>query len=134
MTTHGATEQAKPFGRKDLGAVQLEWSSVGTLALRGKVSDHDPAGLLTAHFKEVHRVMESNGLDVLNVDVRELSYVNSSAIRVFIDWVAWIQKGARPYRLCFVTDRSVTWQRLSFSALETIAGDVVKVQASAPVR
>jgi hypothetical protein len=59
------------------------------------------------------------------VDVRSLNFVNSSAIRVFVDWIS---KAAQArYKLAFRTDSAVTWHRLSFSVLKSLAPDTVDI-------
>ena len=65
----------------------------------------------------------------LKVDISELTFVNSSAIRLFIDWAMWIKDAnGRGYKLCFTTNRRVTWQKTSLMALRTIAGDALSVE------
>ena len=53
------------------------------------------------------------------VDVRALTFVTSSAVRVFVNWISKAERGG--YKLVFVIDRSVTWHRLSFSVLKSLA-------------
>jgi hypothetical protein len=55
--------------------------------------------------------------------VRTLEFVNSSALRLFVNWISRAQSGG--YKLTFVIDRSVTWQRLSFSSLRSLAPESV---------
>lgn len=108
----------------------IELAPPGTLALRGKITARDPGKDLGPFFRRVHEATKSDGLSELLVDVRELSFVNSSSIRLFVDWATWLKNESRPsYVLRFRTDRKVTWQRTSFVALTALAKEVVTVQA-----
>ena len=58
------------------------------------------------------------------------SFVNSSAIRLFIDWAMWLNQLPvdQRYKLTFVTSRHITWQVTNFSALRSLVGNVVFVE------
>jgi len=108
----------------------IELTAPGTVALRGKITARDPGRDLGPFFRGIHDAAKSDGLSELLVDVRELSFVNSSSIRLFVDWATWLKNENRPtYVLRFRTDRKVTWQRTSFVALTALAKEVVTVQA-----
>ncbi len=51
------------------------------------------------------------------VDVVDLKFVNSSAIRLFVDWATAVKNAGTPYRLKFKGKRAVAWQRTAFMAL-----------------
>jgi hypothetical protein len=73
----------------------------------------------------LHTQIVDSHLQVFGVDLRSLSFVNSSAIRVFVDWIS---KAAQAhYKLTFHTDSQVTWHRLSFSVLKSLAPDTVDI-------
>jgi hypothetical protein len=63
------------------------------------------------------------------VDVRELDFVNSSAIRLFVDWITWAESAK--YTLLFHTSADTSWQRISFSVLCSLAPNHVRVVAHA---
>ncbi len=94
----------------------------GTLTLR------DPHQRVQPYLKRVHETAVRSGLREVRVDLTELTFVNSSAIRLFIDWTVWLQKEPKRYRLVFFTDSRITWQRTSFGALQSMAGDVIEVR------
>ena len=58
-----------------------------------------------------------------------LTFVNSSAIRLFVDWATWVrnERGQR-YTLRFITSRSVTWQKTSFAALMSLMKEVLAIE------
>jgi hypothetical protein len=73
----------------------------------------------------MHQSILSSKFPVFTVDVRELSLVSSSAIRLFVSWISRAE--ASGYRLVFLVDRTVTWHRLSFSVLQSLAPKTVEV-------
>ncbi len=92
------------------------------VVLTGSITSKEPDRSLGIFFKSVHEAALKSGLKELAVDVRGLSFVNSSAIRLFIDWAIWVsQATSGGYRLRFVRNPSVTWQRVSFPAIVQLA-------------
>ena len=103
------------------------------LNLSGTITALDPSNELSPFLRKLHdKVVEASAPE-LCVDVSKLTFVNSSAIRLFIDWAMWVkaEETTRRYRLRFVTSRGVTWQRTSFAALKSLAGDVIEIEVVA---
>jgi ABC-type transporter Mla MlaB component len=69
-------------------------------------------------------------LTTFTVDVRKLDFVDSSALRLFIDWVSLAQSGG--YSLVFLVDSAITWHRLSFSVLKSLAPATVRIVEDDP--
>jgi hypothetical protein len=97
--------------------------------MAGSISIAAPGGVLGPFFAEFHRLAVAERLPEIIVDVAELEFVNSSAIRVFLDLASQVRRElpeAR-YIIRFRIDPNVTWQRTNFGMLETLAKDVVKL-------
>lgn len=100
------------------------------LILRGTIATREPNQNIGKFFQSLHAGILASHLSAFVVDVTELTFVNSSAIRLFIDWAMWLNQlpvGDR-YRLTFVTSRNITWQATNFSALRSLVGNVVFVE------
>ena len=55
--------------------------------------------------------------------------MNSSAIRLFVDWASWVRnETGHHYTLRFRTSNKITWQKTSFTALTALMKDVLKVE------
>jgi hypothetical protein len=109
-----------------VGQVRLKLVDTQTVLISGVVMDMDPGKLLMPHITELHERIIAQRSRTFAVDVRTLTFVNSSGIRVFIDWLGLIQRSGRAYALRVIMDPAVTWQRLTFAALESVArGNVV---------
>jgi hypothetical protein len=119
------------FEIPQLDNVQISVRGSDLVKLEGTIATKDPDEQLGPFFRRIHDLVAAEGPRTLNVDVSGLTFVNSSAIRLFVDWATWIKKepNSRRYELRFLTDRSITWQRTSFTALQSLAKDVVAVQS-----
>jgi hypothetical protein len=75
----------------------------------------------------VHSHILNRNIAAFTVDVRDLNFVNSSAIRVFINWTSRAERAL--YKLVFITDPTVTWHRLNFAALRSMAPGSVEIRS-----
>lgn len=100
------------------------------LMIRGMIATREPNQNIGIFFRAVHSEILAAKVPAFTVDVSELTFVNSSAIRLFIDWAMWLNQLPAPqrYRLTFVTSRHITWQVTNFSALRSLVGNVVFVE------
>ncbi|MBN2194997.1 MAG: hypothetical protein JW751_19425 [Polyangiaceae bacterium] len=110
--------------------VRISIEPPSTLRISGIISTLGPDERLAAFFRQVHELTCSNASADLRLDVSGLTFVNSSAIRLFVDWTVWLRKepDGRRYLLRVLTDRSIAWQRTSFSALLALAPGFLTVE------
>jgi hypothetical protein len=113
-----------------LGSVKITIEGDDLMIMSGTIAIKDPGEALGPFLRSVHEQARGK-LTTLRVDVSGLTFVNSSAIRLFVDWATWVKKEPedRRYLLRFLTDRGTTWQRTSFAALQSLAGGVVAVES-----
>jgi len=119
----------KNFNDVSLPAVSgLEVGLAGPnlVTMKGTITVQDGGGL-SAFFRSLHQRARENKLSEVVLDVTGLRFVNSSAIRLFVDWAMWVQ-GDAAYKLRCRIDRRTTWQKTSFSALTSMVGDVLIVE------
>ena len=98
------------------------------VALAGTIAIKDPRDSLGAFFQDVHQAAVSDKLSKLHVDVTQLSFVNSSSIRVFVDLATRVKTDGGPYLINFRSRRSVAWQRTAFMALQSLAKGSLSVE------
>jgi hypothetical protein len=109
----------------DIETLELSWTNRGELRLAGTLSTPSAQAEFGKALDAVHAHLAAGGVPTFTVDVRGLNFVNSSVIRVFVTWIARAQRAS--YRLVFLTDRSITWHRLSFSVLKSLAPATVEI-------
>ena len=80
---------------------------------------------LSNHFRDIHERLAKTKSAAAEVDLRGLKLANSSAIRLFVDWIS--SAAGAGYKLKFHVDRNITWHRLSFDVLKSLAPDTVEV-------
>ena len=84
--------------------------------------------LLADYLKRLH--VEAERLLVIEVtcDFRQLSFMNSSCFKAFVVWIDTVKNAARSYRIRFLTDPEMHWQRRSLEALRRLAIQIVTLE------
>jgi hypothetical protein len=122
--------QIEQIESPQLPSLQLAVRSPNLIVMGGTIAISDPGLVLGGTFRRIHEAALADGLRELVVDVRGLTFVNSSAIRLFVDWSSWVAiAGGGGYLLRFRTDRRITWQRTSFAVLQSLGGKAIAVDA-----
>lgn len=86
--------------------------------------------LLADYLKRVHAEVERLALGEVRCDFRKLLFMNSSCFKAFVVWIDTVKNAARPYRIRFMTDPEMHWQKRSLEALRRLATNVVTLEAS----
>ncbi|MEI9941718.1 MAG: STAS domain-containing protein [Pseudomonadota bacterium] len=109
--------------------VAISLTAPNQVKLSGTITQKDPASDLAGFFKALHTAALADKLTEVRADVSGLTFVNSSAIRLFVDWATWVknERGQR-YTLRFITSRSVTWQKTAFLALMSLTKEVLAIE------
>ena len=110
-------------------SVAIQVTAPNQVKLSGTITQKDPSNDLAGFFKALHTAALADKLTEVRADVSGLTFVNSSAIRLFVDWATWVknERGQR-YTLRFITSRNVTWQKTSFMALMSLAKEVLAIE------
>lgn len=116
LNTPAAAVGTLRIDRREAGA-GLELVLSGSAELRGP--DQLAAALLQWHDHALH-------LEVawVQVDFRDVQFMNSSALSAFLQWFNQLRSANR-YRVHLVYDTGVRWQRGSINALTSFAADHV---------
>jgi hypothetical protein len=100
------------------------------VVFRGTVSMRDPSRVVGGYLRRIHDTAVASKLPEVTVELRELKFMNSSGLRVFLEWVENIRTGAHRYRLRLRINKSVSWQRSSFFAIADLAPEFVTVEST----
>jgi hypothetical protein len=106
-------------------SLTVDMPSSSELRLAGRLASVTAQADLKRHLSRVHDHVVAQKCATFTVDVRSLSFVNSSALRLFVDWIARAEQAR--YKLAFLTEREITWHRLSFAALKSLAPSTVEI-------
>ena len=87
----------------------------------------DPGDLLTPYWNKIDEIALERSLRRVEVDLRDLNFMNSSGILTLVRWITKAKTHAadKSYQLVLQYDRNVTWQRTSIPTLAKLAPDVV---------
>ena len=106
--------------------LEVALSVPNRVTMKGTLTVQD-GGALANFFRALHDRARDNEFSEVELDVTGLRFVNSSAIRLFVDWAVWVHaEGA--YKLRCRIDRRQTWQKTSFSALLAMVDDAIIVE------
>jgi hypothetical protein len=105
--------------------LELKMLSDSKLELSGTLNSDSAQAELSNHFRSIHARLAKTKSSAVEVDLRGLKLANSSAIRLFVDWIS--SAAAAGYKLVFHVDRNITWHRLSFDVLQSLAPETVQV-------
>jgi hypothetical protein len=103
----------------------IERTSPTELTLAGTLTTPTAQAEFRRLLQNLHTDIVAARTPVFGVNVEALSFVNSSAIRAFVDWISSAAQAG--YTLAFKTCSSVTWHRLSFSVLKSLAPATVEI-------
>src|SRR5690349_8420787 len=85
----------------------------------GAVEMRDPGELLTPYWNKLDEKALERSLRRVEVDLRDLTFMNSSGILTLVRWITKAKTHGREkgYQLVLQYDRNVTWQRTSIPTL-----------------
>jgi len=96
------------------------------IKMTGAVEMRDPGEVLTPFWNEVDDEARRLAVKRVEVDVRDLNFMNSSGILTLVRWITKAKSHApHAYQIALQYDRNVTWQRTSIPTLAKLAPSLV---------
>jgi hypothetical protein len=97
------------------------------LRIAGAVEMRDPGDALNPYWNMVDEEARRRKLKQVELDVRDLNFMNSSGILTLVRWItrAKSHSAGDSYQLVLRYDRNVTWQRTSIPTLAKLAPSIV---------
>jgi len=98
-------------------------------ALEG-TADTQSRVALEKYVDQLHAEALRRAIKVVHVDLRQLEFMNSSSLKVFVAWLARLNDLApeQQYRLVLHSNPQLLWQRRSLAALSCFAADLVTIE------
>ena len=80
----------------------------------------------------VHEHAQQLKMPEVRVDIRELTFMNSSCFKDFICWLEKVREAAAAhrYRIIFQSSAAQHWQRRSLHALSCFARELITIEAT----
>jgi hypothetical protein len=83
-----------------------------------------------AILNRVHQKALELGIPEVRMDLRELEFMNSSCFKSFVSWISEVSDmPSGQYRIRFLSNPSILWQRRSLHALSCFAAELVTIEA-----
>jgi len=86
--------------------------------------------LLARYLKQVHERAMTEGIAEVRCDFRQLAFMNSSCFKSFVVWIDTVKSAGGAYKIGFVTNPTLHWQRRSLEALRRLAVDTVSIESN----
>lgn len=84
---------------------------------------------LGRYLKQVHHEAVSQKVTDVSFDFRDLYFMNSSCFKAFVTWIDQASRAeVHAYRIRFLTNPRLHWQRRSLEALRCLSPGVVRVE------
>jgi hypothetical protein len=80
--------------------------------------------------KQLHTEATSMAVNEVAFDFRDLYFMNSSCFKAFVTWIDIVSRAtAKGYKIRFLTNPRLHWQRRSLEALRCLSPNVVQLEA-----
>ncbi len=120
-----ATRGLVPLKVDTLSIVPRVEAETLRVSMSGAVEMRDPGDVLNPYWTLIDEEARRRNLQTVELDVRDLNFMNSSGILTLVRWITRCKSQDQPYRLILRYDRNVTWQRTSIPTLAKLAPNVV---------
>ena len=94
-----------------------------TIKFSGCIDLQDPEPIITPFFNKIHDQIIKLDIKEVNLDFKELSFLNSSGIKTITKWIMKITilPENKKYKMKLLYSEDITWQRTSLMILTYLA-------------
>jgi hypothetical protein len=121
------TQTIAPLNSDGVTVTPLLQGNALILDVAGAIEMRDPGDVLNPYWNMIDEEARRRKLKRVEVDMRDLSFMNSSGILTLVRWItkAKSHPASDAYQLVLKYDRNVTWQRTSIPTLAKLAPNIV---------
>ncbi len=103
-----------------------------TVVFKGSIDCSTPGAFLNPFFNELNTKLIEAEMKSVKVDITQLSFLNSSGIKEFVNWVMGLSKVSpdKQYTIEIITNPDQIWQESSISTLVYLNTKLVKKTVS----
>jgi Uncharacterized conserved protein len=115
------------------GKVTIDVSDIPSgvaVAIVGDIDMQDPSVVLDPLFDKVHKGAMDKGLKVVNFDLRQLAFLNSSGIKAIAKWIMSlaVAPADKKYLIKIQQNKSIPWQTTSLPTLTFLVPGAVQIE------
>ena len=113
----------------DMTATSMADGDAFRFALEG-TADTQSRAALEKYVDALHEEALRRAVKTVHVDLRQLEFMNSSSLKVFVAWLARLNDlaPAQQYRMVLHSNPQLLWQRRSLAALSCFAAELVTIE------
>jgi hypothetical protein len=121
------SSQLVPLNAEGLSIVPRLENGQLQVKITGAVEMREPGEVLNPYWTAIDEEALRHRVQRVEVDLRDLSFMNSSGILTFVRWITRAKghPAGAGYTLVLKYDRNVTWQRTSVPTLAKLAPNIV---------
>lgn len=118
----------QPTAAADFKAACSQSGDSITVTMLG-TADIPARAALDSLLTQLHSESTRLGVKQVVVDLAQLEFMNSSCFKSFVSWIEQVQNLDSPsqYRIQFVSNPDMHWQRRSLKALSCFAAEIITV-------
>ncbi|MFQ3546991.1 MAG: hypothetical protein SNJ56_01535 [Termitinemataceae bacterium] len=116
--------------KQDKVAIEVQDTSEGIkVIVAGDIDMQDPSTLLDPLFEKVHNGAIASGLKVVDLDVTNLTFLNSSGIKAIAKWIMKLAstEAGKKYQIKIIQNKAIAWQATSLQTLTFLVPGSVNV-------
>jgi hypothetical protein len=112
----------------DFSGVATHEGTTITASLKGN-ADYAALDTLAVLLERIHAEARRLGAKEVVIVLRELEFMNSSCFKSFVSWITNIQEmdTDKQYKVMFVSNPNMHWQKRSLHSLRCFAIDLISV-------
>ncbi|OHD05401.1 MAG: hypothetical protein A2086_13655 [Spirochaetes bacterium GWD1_27_9] len=109
------------------GNVELK-AEGDTIFINGNIDCQGPGKFMNPFFSDVHNDILKNSMKNVKLDIRKLTFLNSSGIKELVEWIMKLDilSDAQKYTITILTNPEFMWQESSISTLVYLNTNYVK--------
>jgi hypothetical protein len=115
------------------GKVGIEVSDIPSgvaVTIVGEIDMQDPSIILDPLFDKIHKGAMASGLKLVNFDLRQLNFLNSSGIKAIAKWIMNLSSAPadKKYVIKILQNKSISWQTTSLPTLTFLVPGAVQLE------
>jgi hypothetical protein len=115
------------------GKVAIDVKDTGSgvaVSIVGDIDMQDPSLILDPLFAKIHSGAMAAGLKVVDFDLRQLTFLNSSGIKAIAKWIMNLASvpADKKYVIKILQNKSISWQTTSLPTLTFLVTGAVQLE------